>query len=801
MGREMAWDEARIEHEARRYEEFARREHSSHRSVRPIIFRNPFQGLRARRGPQFRVHICRDGGRSWIRTYSRRPTPGSRRRCTRSSSGTPRRSDRSGGGCSRAGSSARSLQQRGRREGGRPGGDRPQTRSRQRANRRPHQTSARPPRPPVPSRSRGPPAKLVANMTESLTVPTATTFRVVPVATLEERRRRLNQGLQAAGRVGQGLVHPPHRLRARAGHQAASGHGTHPPDAGGHSPPGPAGRHRPGARGGRAAEGRQPRSGGAGDQARGDDGLRRLPRRLRGPGREGAHQQAACPTTSPAPRCRSPTPAASAPSPRCRGSWPARAASSRSARSATRPSSPPFAEERLREFGISKVMTVTSTYDHRVIQGAESGAFLATLDHLLQGDQGFYELVEESLQLSAVSYQLVSPPRPPSGTRRLARSRREMLYHVAAAMALVKAFRMHGHLAAQLDPLGTPPIGDPALDPGPLGLTPEVMAAIPSKVLRIAVPGRTLAESLPHLQATYCGTMAYEIEHIATHEERVWLREKIESGRLPAADGAGRAAAPAAPPHRGRGARAVPAQGLPRPEALLDRRCGHAGADAGSHHRARRRGGRAGRGDRHGASRPAQRAGPHGGPPLRDHLRRVRGRPAGGGRAAHAGGRHRRREVPPRRRRRLRHLAGQGHHREPVAQSESPRVRRARGGRTRAGEADPAARTRSAPRSFRRAARGHSWRRGVRGPGCRGRDAQPRRPRGVPDRRHAPPHHQQPGRLHHRHGGRALHPLRLAISPRASTSRSSMSMPTTRRRASAPRGSRWRTGTASTRTC
>ena len=105
-----------------------------------------------------------------------------------------------------------------------------------------------------------------------------------------------------------------------------------------------------------------------------------------------------------------------------------------------------------------------------------------------------------------------------------------MLYHVAAAMALVKAFRMHGHLAAHLDPLGTPPIGDPALDPGPLGLTPEVMAAIPSKVLRIAVPGRTLAEALPYLQATYCGTMAYEIEHISTHEERVWLREKIETG-------------------------------------------------------------------------------------------------------------------------------------------------------------------------------------------------------------------------------------------------------------------------------
>ena len=188
-------------------------------------------------------------------------------------------------------------------------------------------------------------------------------------------------------------------------------------------------------------------------------------------------------------------------------------------------------EERLRDFGISKVMTVTSTYDHRIIQGAESGAFLATVDGLLQGDQGFFELIAESLGLAEAGYQLVRPtPAAQPGQEAAGPVAPQMLYHVAAAMALVKAFRMHGHLAAHLDPLGTPPIGDPALNPGPLGLTPEVMAAIPSKVLRIAVPGRTLAESLPYLQATYCGTMAFEIEHISTHEERVWLREKIESG-------------------------------------------------------------------------------------------------------------------------------------------------------------------------------------------------------------------------------------------------------------------------------
>jgi 2-oxoglutarate decarboxylase len=185
-------------------------------------------------------------------------------------------------------------------------------------------------------------------------------------------------------------------------------------------------------------------------------------------------------------------------------------------------------DERVSELGISKVMTITSTYDHRVIQGAESGAFLATVDRLLQGEEGFYELIAENLELSTVSYQIAkAAPGPKKAQEPVAP---EMLSHVAAAMALIKAFRMHGHLAAQLDPLGTEPIGDPALDPTSLGLTPEIMAAIPSKVLRIAVPGRTLAESLPYLQATYCGTMAYEIEHISTHEERVWLREKIESG-------------------------------------------------------------------------------------------------------------------------------------------------------------------------------------------------------------------------------------------------------------------------------
>jgi 2-oxoglutarate dehydrogenase E1 component len=105
----------------------------------------------------------------------------------------------------------------------------------------------------------------------------------------------------------------------------------------------------------------------------------------------------------------------------------------------------------------------------------------------------------------------------------------ELIRGVAAATSLVKAFRMHGHLAARLDPLGSEPSGDPALEPDRLGLTPELQARIPASVL--GVPGETLADALPLLRETYCGTIAYEIEHISEHEERVWLRQAIESGR------------------------------------------------------------------------------------------------------------------------------------------------------------------------------------------------------------------------------------------------------------------------------
>ncbi|HUZ50514.1 MAG TPA: multifunctional oxoglutarate decarboxylase/oxoglutarate dehydrogenase thiamine pyrophosphate-binding subunit/dihydrolipoyllysine-residue succinyltransferase subunit [Candidatus Dormibacteraeota bacterium] len=190
-------------------------------------------------------------------------------------------------------------------------------------------------------------------------------------------------------------------------------------------------------------------------------------------------------------------------------------------------------EAALQQLGVAKVMQMTSTYDHRVIQGAQSGEYLRRVDQFLQGNDGFYDAIFASLALGA-------PAAVPAARAAQAPVVREepiaqnvsdeMLRAVAAGMALVSAYRTHGHLAAHLDPLGSQPVGDPKLDPATYSLSPALQSAIPASVLNVKLPGATLADILPRLRETYSSTIAYEFEHISNTEQRRWLRENIESG-------------------------------------------------------------------------------------------------------------------------------------------------------------------------------------------------------------------------------------------------------------------------------
>ena len=200
--------------------------------------------------------------------------------------------------------------------------------------------------------------------------------------------------------------------------------------------------------------------------------------------------------------------------------------------------------DKVKALGVSKVMTMTSTYDHRVIQGAESGSFLRRIDQLLAGEDDFYERVAEALEISpsvvatAHPASASAPPLAAGGpgapaaapaTGVEAKPDLELMQAVQAATSLLKAYRTHGHLAANLDPLGSKPKGDPALEPETLNLTPELMAQIPASILRCGWPGETLLEALPRMREAYCGTIGYQFEHLSSHQQRMWLRERIET--------------------------------------------------------------------------------------------------------------------------------------------------------------------------------------------------------------------------------------------------------------------------------
>jgi 2-oxoglutarate decarboxylase len=176
----------------------------------------------------------------------------------------------------------------------------------------------------------------------------------------------------------------------------------------------------------------------------------------------------------------------------------------------------------LADVGVSKVVTLTSTYDHRVIQGAESGEFLRVVNELLLGSDGFYDEVFRSMR---VPYQPVrwrtdvNPARDTTGA-----TEKE-----ARVLQLINQYRVRGHLIADLDPLGAKdPSMHPELDPATHGFS---IWDLDREFVTGGLAGRRrlkLSEVLNILRDAYCGTASVEYMHISEPQEKRWIQDRVE---------------------------------------------------------------------------------------------------------------------------------------------------------------------------------------------------------------------------------------------------------------------------------
>lgn len=187
--------------------------------------------------------------------------------------------------------------------------------------------------------------------------------------------------------------------------------------------------------------------------------------------------------------------------------------------------------ETLSELGISKVMQITSTYDHRIIQGAESGMFLARLQELLVGGEDFYEEIFRDLQV---------PYRPLTW----ARDRNPGLFQANSVEAIEKQqrvlrmisnFRARGHMQAHLNPLGDETQYEADLDPVSHGLT---IWDFDRTFMTGGLAGKdraNLRTILSIIRDTYTQRIGVEFTHIQDPGQRLWLQERMEISRNSAA--------------------------------------------------------------------------------------------------------------------------------------------------------------------------------------------------------------------------------------------------------------------------
>ncbi|MEU7861889.1 multifunctional oxoglutarate decarboxylase/oxoglutarate dehydrogenase thiamine pyrophosphate-binding subunit/dihydrolipoyllysine-residue succinyltransferase subunit [Nonomuraea sp. NPDC049141] len=177
------------------------------------------------------------------------------------------------------------------------------------------------------------------------------------------------------------------------------------------------------------------------------------------------------------------------------------------------------APDTLSRLAVSKVMTLTSTYDHRIIQGAQSGDFLRTIHRQLLGEDGFYDEIFEALRI---------PYEPVRWVQDISTSHDDDVAKSARVIELIHAYRVRGHLMAETDPLEYKQRKHPDLDIQSHGLT---LWDLEREFATGGFGGRPLMklrEILGVLRDSYCRTVGIEYMHIQNPEERSWIQARVE---------------------------------------------------------------------------------------------------------------------------------------------------------------------------------------------------------------------------------------------------------------------------------
>ncbi|MGH2821104.1 MAG: 2-oxo acid dehydrogenase subunit E2, partial [Actinomycetota bacterium] len=177
----------------------------------------------------------------------------------------------------------------------------------------------------------------------------------------------------------------------------------------------------------------------------------------------------------------------------------------------------------LARLGVSKLITITSTYDHRVIQGAESGTFLGRVHDLLLGADRFYDDLFASLR---IPYEPVRWSRD----RGLGDDTDVYLEKQSRVIQLINMHRVRGHLLADLNPIGWEVLTHPELDLSSYGLT---VWDLDREFITDGIPGprrQILREIIDTLRSVYCHKVGIEYMHISDPEQKHWIQQRVEPG-------------------------------------------------------------------------------------------------------------------------------------------------------------------------------------------------------------------------------------------------------------------------------